>query len=113
MGTGGGESETKVAATLPKDVKEEAEKVEQEMAPDTADKGDDNKQEDAKMPPPATAASPGGAGAGAAGDAGTAGAAGGKISGSDAIQAAVKAGNINIHQEERESLCAPSLPACS
>lgn len=107
MGTEDGASKAGVAADTPNDVKEEEEKVEQETVPGTADKGDAKKQEeDTKMPPPATAA-PGDAGAGAGG------ATGGKISGSDAIQAAVKAGNINIHQEERESPCASSLPACS
>lgn len=109
MGTDDGvnKEEVAVAATkVVKNVKKEEEKVEQETVPDT-DKGDLKKrEEDTKMPPPASAiAASGGSGAGGAG--GASGAAG-KGSGSAAIQAAVKAGNINIHQEERESR-APSL----
>lgn len=52
-----------------------------------------------KMPPPSTSA---GAGAGA-GNAGPNNGESKKL-GSDAIEAAVKAGNINIHQEERKSV---------
>lgn len=67
---------------------EEAEAKEKE-----AKSGDD------KMPPPAAAAA-------AAGGASNKSAS----SGSDAIKAAVKAGNINIHQQEREiSACSIAL----
>lgn len=107
MGTDEGEKKAEVAVAALKDVKdakEEKEKVEQETPPDT-DNADSKKQEDTKMPPPAPS------GAGSAGAGGARGAAG-NSSGSAAIQAAVKAGNINIHQEERESR-ALSLLVCS
>lgn len=111
MGTGDGESKAEVAVAASKDVKDV--KEEKETAVDTGE-GDANKQAEdtkTKMPPPAAAAAAAPGGAGNAGAGGARGAAG-KNSGSAAIQAAVKAGNINIHQEERES-CAPSLLACS